>query len=61
MDRRGPLGVAGLVRVQQVGEFFRLRIPLGIGKQGVRLDERHLRIAFHGSRIKRIELLDLLG
>ena len=46
-QRRGPLRVAGGVEVEQVGEEGRQGVACGIREEGVGIEHRELRVAFH--------------
>ena len=60
-QRCGPFGVAGLVGMQQIGEFSGFGIPLLVSEQRPSLDQRELPVPLHRGGIEGVELLDLGG
>ena len=56
-----PFLVAYLVGMQHVGEFFGLRVPLGVGEQCPGIDQGHLGFGLHQAGQQGVDFLDFLG
>src|SRR6185369_4343238 len=56
----GPFRVAGWVRVQEVGKFFRFRIALSIGEERPGLNQGNLCVTFYRRGVELIEFFDFV-